>query len=486
MSPQSPLQPVPAGPVHAVGCACTQPWLRTITQRLEQDLSRRASQGGASEVTAAFALPLEPTRVRPQVLDRPLLLRNLRLFDGRSPELREGVSVLVRGNRIEALVGAGEAVAEARTLDCGGRTVMPGLIDAHWHATLAGISQAAALTADSGYLHIKAALEAERTLLRGFTTVRDVGGPVFALKRAIDEGITAGPRIFPSGSMLSQTSGHGDFRRRYELPRTGMTPPSRVESLGAAVIADGVDEVLRRTREQLMLGASQIKLLAGGGVTSSYDPLDTLQYSEAELRAAVGAASDWGTYVTVHVYTARGIQRAIAAGVRCIEHGQLTDEETVRLIADQGVWWSLQPFLDDEDANQYAEPERQAAMRQVAQGTERAYTLARKHGVRLGFGTDILFSPEGASRQGAHLAKLTRWFEPLDVVRQATSRNAELLQLSGPRAPYAGPLGVIEPGALADVLVVDGDPTRDVSLLARPEQTLRVIIKDGKLYKNTL
>jgi imidazolonepropionase-like amidohydrolase len=486
MSPRSPLEPVSAGHSHPVGCVCTQPVLRRITHRLEQDLSRRASQGGASEVTAAFALPQGPTRVRPQTSDRPVLLTNLRLFDGRAAELREGVSVLLRGNRIQALVGAGEAVAEAWRLDCGGRTVMPGLIDVHWHATLAGISQTAALTADSGYVHLKAALEAERTLLRGFTTVRDVGGPAFALKRAIDEGVTAGPRIFPSGAMISQTSGHGDFRRRYELPRTGLTPPTRAESLGAAIIADGADEVLRRTREQLMLGASQIKLLAGGGVTSSYDPLDTVQYSEAEIRAAVAAASDWGTYVTVHVYTARGIQRAVASGVQCIEHGQLTDEETVRLLADRGVWWSLQPFLDDEDANSYPDAERQAALRQVSQGTERAYTLARKHGVRLGFGTDILFSAEGASRQGAHLAKLTRWFEPIDVLRQATSRNAELLKLSGPRAPYDGALGVIEPGAFADLLVVDGDPSQDVSLLAQPERTLRVIIKDGKLYKNTL
>jgi imidazolonepropionase-like amidohydrolase len=188
-------------------------------------------------------------------------------------------------------------------------------------------------------------------LLRGFTTIRDLGGPSFGLKMAIDQGITPGPRIYPSGAFISQTSGHGDFRMPYEIPRTIGGPLSHSEQMGAAAIADSPDEVRLRTREQLMKGATQIKLMAGGGVASPYDPLDVAQYTEAEFRAAVEAAENWGTYVTVHAYTPKAIKTAIAGGVKCIDHGQLADEASAKLMADKGIWWSLQPFLDDEDAN---------------------------------------------------------------------------------------------------------------------------------------
>ena len=161
-------------------------------------------------------------------------------------------------------------------------------------------------------------------MLRGFTSVRDVGGPSFGVKRAIDEGVIAGPRIYPSGALISQTSGHGDFRQLFELPRTPTTSLSRGERLGVGAIADGVDEVLRATREQLMKGASQIKVMAGGGIASGYDPIDVTQYSQAEIEAAVGAAADWGTYVAVHAYTPRAIQRSIAAGVR-VHRSRATD-----------------------------------------------------------------------------------------------------------------------------------------------------------------
>ena len=238
-------------------------------------------------------------------------------------------------------------------LDCQGKLLLPGLIDVHWHTMLAAIPQMTAMTADLGYLYLVAAKEAQRTLMRGFTSVRDAGGPAFALKRAIDEGLVDGPRIYPSGAMISQTSGHGDFRLRSDLPRADNAPLSLVENTGVAMIADGEAQVLRRVREQLMLGASQIKMLAGGGVASLYDPLDSTQFTERELRAGVEAASDWNTYVMTHVYTPKGIQRAIHAGVKCIEHGQLADEASVRLMRDQDVWWSLQPFLQDEDSNAY-------------------------------------------------------------------------------------------------------------------------------------
>ena len=417
---------------------------------------------------------------------KPIVLRNARIFDGISGKLIQGKSVLVEGKLIKALVASADMIADADVIDCGGRTLMPGMIDAHWHSILAGISQMAAMTADIPYVHLVAAQEAERVVLRGFTTVRDVGGPAFALKRAIDEGRIAGPRIYPSGAMISQTSGHGDFRMRTDLPRTSQSNLSVAEQAGIAAIADGEAEVLRRVREQLMLGASQIKIMGGGGVASSYDPIDALQYSEAEMKAAVSAAADWGTYVCIHAYTSAAIQRALASGVKSIEHGQLADEETVKRIADAGAWWSIQPFLADEDANTYSSPEQRAHQQQIAEGTARAVELGRKHNVKLALGTDILFNPKGTATQGRQLAKFARWFDNVDVLRLLTSGNAELAGLSGPRNPYPAKLGRIEAGAYADLLVIDGDPLEDISLIGDPDRTMKLIMKDGRIHKNGL
>jgi imidazolonepropionase-like amidohydrolase len=415
-----------------------------------------------------------------------IVIRGARVFDGRSSALSAPSDVVVRGRLIESVRRADPSAvidADAHTVDAAGKVVMPGLIDAHWHATFASVSAAVALTADPGYLHLRAGAEAEQTLLRGFTTVRDAGGPVFPLKRAIDEGALPGPRIYPSGAFVSQTSGHGDFRSANELPRSACGVLSHGELLGAAAIADGVDEVLRAVREQLMRGASQIKVMAGGGVASPHDPIDVTQYTEAELAAAVDAAADWGTYVMVHAYTPRAIARSLRAGVRCIEHGHLMDDATAELMAEAGAWWSLQPFLDDEDAVPVVEPATRAKQLQVIEGTDRSYALARKHGVRTAWGTDTLFDQALAARQGRQLAKMTRWFSASEVLVAATSGNAELLGLCGERNPYPAPLGVVEPGALADLLVIDGDPLTDIELLADPQRSMVVIMKDGVLHK---
>ena len=472
---------------HAA-CQCGSPLLQRFHERIMADLTRRQFLGGSAAVMALFAGLRTPSVIgaQPHGNGPPILLTNLRLFDGSGAPLRDDVSIRVDAGRIQEILPAQAETGEVERIDCGGRVVMPGLIDAHWHTTLAAITQAAAMSADPGYVHLVAAREAERTLLRGFTSVRDVGGPAFALKRAIDEGIVNGPRIFPAGAMISQTSGHGDFRMRHEVPRGTTTALSATEQMGVSAIADGQAEVLRRTREQLMLGATQIKLMAGGGVASSYDPLDSTQFSERELRTAVEAADDWGTYVMVHVYTPRGIQRAISAGVKSIEHGQLADEDSVRMMADEGIWWSLQPFLQDEDANVYPDAARRESQRQVAEGTLRAYEMAQRFGVKTAWGTDILFSPQNTPSQGRQLAKLTRFYDPLEVLAMATGDNAELLALSGPRNPYPGPLGSIAPGALADLLVVDGDPSQGLDFLADPERNLRLIMKDGRIYKDTL
>jgi imidazolonepropionase-like amidohydrolase len=234
---------------------------------------------------------------------------------------------------------------------------------------------------------------------------------------------------------------------------------------------------------QLMLGASQIKLAAGGGVASIYDPIDVSQYTEAEFRAAVEAAENWGTYVTVHAYTPRAIQTAIAGGVKCIDHGQLMDEDSAKLMAEKGVWLSLQPFLDNEFANPQTGAGRVKQL-QVFAGTDNAYKLAKQYKLKIAWGTDILFDPKMVAKQGAILATMTRWYTPAEVLKMVTSTNAELLALSGPRNPYPGKLGVVEEGALADLLLVDGDPIANIKLIEAPAKNVVVIMKDGKVFKN--
>jgi imidazolonepropionase-like amidohydrolase len=434
---------------------------------------------------ALATLPFVASRAA-EPASQEVLFRDVRVFDGRSARLSAPTAVLVLGNRIAAI--SGEAVPAGTTatiIDGGGRTLMPGLIDAHVHLMFATIPQVALLTADIGFVNIAASKAAGEMLLRGFTSVRDLGGPTFGLKQAIDAGLVPGPRIWPSGAFISQTGGHGDFRLPNDLPaRPGDFTYS--ERVGAAAIADDPATVRQRAREQLALGASQVKLMAGGGVSSHYDPLDVTQYTVAELRAAVEAAENWGTYVTVHAYTPRAVQQAIEAGVRCIDHGQLLDEATAKLMAAKGVWWSLQPFLDDRPSPFAEGSANRRKQLEMYEGTDTAYALAKKHGIRTAWGTDTLFDAQAATTQGAQLAKMVRWYTPAEVLRMATSGNAELLALSGLRSPYEGKLGVVEAGALADLLLVDGDPLADIELVADPARNFLVIMKDGRIYKNAL
>jgi imidazolonepropionase-like amidohydrolase len=408
------------------------------------------------------------------------------LFDGKSGTLREGMRLLVEGNRIKAAITGNPAPPDdAQVFDCGGRTLMPGLIDAHWHSMFAGLPISTLLTADTGFIHLAASAEAERTLMRGFTTVRDLGGPVFAFKQAIDQGLISGPRIYPSGAMITSTGGHGDLRPLTDVPRNPGGRLSAVEQSGGAAIADSPDEVRLRVREQLFQGASQIKLVGGGGVSSPRSPLDMSTFSESELRAGVEATQDRNTYVAVHAYAPATVQRAIAAGARCIEHAHLMDEATARLMADKGIWLSIQPFLTDEDTGVLIGPSRVAQL-QVFGGTDNAYNLAKKHKIKTAFGSDMLFSEKLAARQGTMLTHLTRWYSNAEILTMATGTNAELLSLSGPRNPYPGKLGVVEEGALADLLLVDGNPIENIRLIEDPAKNLLVIMKDGRIHKNAL
>jgi len=417
-----------------------------------------------------------------------ILINNVEIFNGEDEKTIIG-NVLIENNLIKTISTKPiptDRSANTTIIDGKGKFLMPGLIDAHVHLTMESIPMQLAMVSDIGYINLVAADAAGKQLMRGFTSARDMGGASFSLKKAIDQGLVKGPRIYPSGATISQTGGHGDFGMPTDVPKQIGAPLSYFEKTGMTIIADGADQVLMRAREQLRLGATQIKLMAGGGVASSYDPLDVAQFTEAEIKAAVDAADNWGTYVAVHAYTPKAITAAVDAGVKCIEHAQLMDDATAQLLAQKGVWLSLQPFLDDEDANPQPEgSENRKKQLEMTKGTDNAYALAKKYHIKTAWGTDCLFDAKLATRQGAQLAKLTRWYTPYEILKMATSTNAELLALCGLRNPYpAGKLGVIEQGAYADLILVDGSPMKNIKLVEDPEKNFLIIMKDGIIYKN--
>ncbi|WP_255502117.1 amidohydrolase family protein [Algoriphagus sp. AK58] len=416
-----------------------------------------------------------------------ILINNVEIFNGKDANTIKG-NVLIEGNTIKKISTSPiptNKSANVQIIDGKGKFLMPGLIDAHYHAMFSNLSQIALLTGNIGFVNLVAGKNAEALLMKGFTSIRDLGGPVFGLKQAIDAGVVSGPRIWPSGAFISQTGGHGDFRLPNDVPSDASNGLSYAERINAAAIADSPDAVRLKAREQLMLGASQIKLMAGGGVSSIYDPLDVTQYTEAEIRAAVEAAENWGTYVTVHAYTPRAIQQAIRAGVKCIDHGQLIDEETVKVMVDNNVYWSLQPFIDEGDKGVLS-PESRAKQLEMYQGTDLAFELAKKYKMKIAYGTDVLFDAQKAAQPGVQLLKMKRWFSNLEILQMATGNNGELLALSGKRSPYTGKLGVIEEGALADILLIDGNLIQNLELINEPEKNILMVMKDGKIYKNTI
>ncbi len=413
------------------------------------------------------------------------LFRDVRVFDSKSGALSPPTRVLVRGNLIAALGDDVTAGADARVIDGRGHTLMPGLIDVHVHLTFGALSMSELLSPEltPERAEAAAAREAEAMLLRGFTSVRDVGGPVWGLKAGIDAGRYVGPRVWPSGATISQTAGHGDFRLPHERSRRFFGEPSRAELLGATFIADGRAEVLTAVRENLRFGASQIKLMAGGGTSSAYDPVDVTQYTLDEMKAAVEAAEDWGTYVTVHAYTPRAVRRAIEAGVRVVEHGQLLDEETLALMVEHDVWLSAQTL---RASTPDMDRQRRVKRAPVIEGQARVWPMARALGVKIAWGTDFLFEPELNRQQNELILLLSKWYSPAEILTLLTHDNAQLLALSGARSPYPGRLGVIEEGALADLLLVRGNPLEDLALVADPDRNFVVIMKDGAIYRKAL
>lgn len=433
--------------------------------------------------SVALLLPALPQAVLAQSsAPSETLFRNVRVLDVVKGELGPATDVLVRGSTVAAIGSSLPASPRAAVIEGQGRTLMPGLIDAHVHIGFGSLLLTQLYDPKTTPDKIGAAManSARQMLLRGFTAVRDMGGPIFPLKRAIDAGKIPGPRIWPSGAVISQTSGHGDFREPSERSRRFFGKPSRAEDYGATFIADGRDEVLTATRENLRMGASQIKLMAGGGTSSAYDPIDVTQYTLDEMKAAVEAADDWNTYVAVHAYTPRAVRRAIEAGVKCIEHGQLLDEPTIELMAQRGIWLSAQNLIADSPN---MTPERRKKRAGVIEGNARVWPLAKKHGVKLAWGTDLLFEPELNAQQNPLILALRQWFTPAEILKMVTYDNAQLLALSGPRTPYEGRLGIVAEGALADLILVGGDPLANLDLIADPARNFAVIMKGGVVYK---
>ena len=416
---------------------------------------------------------------------RRLLINNVRIFDGFSDHLVDG-HVLIEGRTITAVERS--PIAEAETdvvIDGAGRTLMPGMSDAHVH--LVGMANTVIDLVMGSQTQLAAATlaKAKDTLLRGFTTVRDMAGDTAGIRTVIDANPQLGPRIYPSQAAISQTGGHGDFGFVYERPTALGGNESRAEQIGFMRVADGPGRVLAAVREQLKLGASQIKMMVGGGAASLYDPLYTVQFTDAELRAAVQAAEDYGTYVATHVYNVTGIRRAVQAGVKSIEHGHLADEDTIAMLAERGVWLSTQPFAEHDHG--FLNPESAEKNRQICAGTDQLFRWATKHGVKVAWGTDLLFEPDRDALQSEMLTRLGQYMTNAAALKLVTSGNAELFRLAGERDPYRhARLGEITAGAWADVLVIDGDPLADLGLLGDPEANLAVIVKDGVIVKNSL
>jgi imidazolonepropionase-like amidohydrolase len=407
-----------------------------------------------------------------------LLFKNANVLDCEAGEILEGRSVLVEEDRIVEVSEAEVSAKDARVIDVGGRTLMPGLIDCHVHAVITTMNLASMTSRPATLVAIEAARILERMLRRGFTTVRDAAGADYGLAQAVELGVTPGPRIFYSGRAMSQTGGHGDFTPKQDGP---MLCACQIHSTGFSHVADGVSAVRKAAREELRRGAHQIKIMASGGVASPSDPIWNLQYSAEEMRAIVEEAKSWRTYAMAHAYTPEAITRAVEAGVRTIEHGNLIDAATATKMKEADAF--LVPtlvtyFAIDEMGRALGFPEKSLAkVKDVLDAGLASLEIAKEAGVAVGFGTDLL--GETHDQQSREFGIRARVLSPAEILRSATVVNAEILGRTGE-------LGVVEPGALADLLVVDGNPLEDLALLEAPEKNLAVIVKGGEVFESRL
>jgi imidazolonepropionase-like amidohydrolase len=423
-----------------------------------------------------------------QVKEQPkqVLFKNVNIFDGKNEKLKMGHDVLIEGNLIQHIGKGLKAGNGASVVDGKGRTLMPGLIDMHTHLMFRyGV---AVMRSDfDAQAAGAAAMETLQLYMQmGYTTVRDVGGNSLGLARNVAAGRLKGPRIYSSGGAISPISGHNDLAMFSEAPGEDV-----FTRRGDTHLISGPVEAREATRKLLRGGASQIKIMVGGGVASDFDPLYADTMSEDEIRAIVDAAADFGTYACAHAYTDSSINRVLDAGGRCIEHGFLASEETILRMKEIGAVMSLQPYAAVEI---FKEPEKLAGFnaenirkaRQVRDGADNMLQLVAKHKVETFAGADLW--QEGViTKTPEDMVLRKRWFKDVEILRQNTSYAAKWLAKSGTKNPYReGPLGVVEEGAYADMLLVEGNPVNDVSILADWENNIRLIMKDGEIYKNTI
>ncbi|MCP4542165.1 MAG: amidohydrolase family protein [Chloroflexi bacterium] len=412
------------------------------------------------------------------------LFKNVKIFDGVSENLKVGQNVLVKGNVIKQISSEPiTAPAGSCEIDGEGHVLMPGIINSHYHMAGAVPTKVFFDGPPKDYRVFWYAKGLEMTLMQGITTVRDIGGNDWGVVRAAEEGLIDAPRIFASGALICQTAGHFDLRpKNMTLEKSEFVGDLIVVFDGMSLLADGPDAVRRAARECLRQGATQIKIASGGGVASLVDPIHSIQFTTEEVRAAVQVAKNWDTYVATHIYTSEAAIRDIENGVMSLEHANLVNEEAVKLGVEKGVWWSPQTVVYLHPPTDWNETQK-AKLKIVVDGLKKTLALFKKHNAQVLYGTDCFGNMEV---QHLEFEYRSQFFSSLDILRQATSNGGRALRMSGKLYPYPGDLGVIKEGAMADMLIVKDNPLDDVTILSQYEEQLLLIMKDGKVYKNTL
>jgi len=404
--------------------------------------------------------------------------KNFELLDPEAGDVAGGHELVVEGDLVKEVAAGPIRLAQANVVDCGGRTLMPGLIDSHVHVVLSEVAIRNLESVPLTLMTARAAQLMRGMIDRGFTTVRDTGGADWGLKEATDKGLLPGPRLFIAGRALGPTGGHSDARRR-----TDFSPRCRCcDAMSFAMgVADGVAQVRRAVREEMRQGCDQVKIMMSGGVASPYDPLDSLQFSMDEVAAAVEEAHAFGRYVCAHAYTPAAITRAAKAGVRTIEHGNLIDDASARLMAEKGMFLvaNLVTYFEmKKHAAAYGMGADMLAKNDlVIDGALKSLEICKRHGVPVAYGTDLLGQLQVA--QSEEFTLRAKVLSPAEIIRSATTIGARIVR-------QEGKLGCLKPGAFADLLVVDGNPLRDLSLLQGQGQHLSVIMKAGRFHKNRL
>ncbi|WP_281612676.1 amidohydrolase family protein [Flammeovirga sp. SubArs3] len=395
------------------------------------------------------------------------------------------VNVIIENNLIKGITSELNIDSTFTIIDGQGQYLIPGLIDTHIHL-MDSEGPAELKETEFSYLSILGAKNTDRVLMNGVTTVRDAAGPTFGLKKAIDEGIATGPRIYPSGAALTQSGGHGDFRTLCNHSHIKGGYVDETENMGLAFIADGKTEVLKGAREQLRKGATQVKVLVSGSISGEHDPIDVVEFTEEEVHEAVVAAENWGTYVMVHAYNDKSIQMSLRAGVKSIEHATLISDSTARLIKEKGAILSTQTYVFSFDMPYFTDDQKQKR-KEAEEGLDTLFALSKKYDLLVTHSTDIYGDVEQFKNAPKEFTLRQKWFTSVEILEQATINAAKVLEMSGNRNPYKeGKLGVIEIGAYADLIIVNQDPTKDSKVLSNPDQNISLIMKDGKVYKNEL